>query len=327
MAEFAAVVFDRLGDRVGHWLTMCEPMSVAHYGYIVGELAPGMRDLPAGLRATHNVLLGHGQTVQAFRASEATGEIGLINAMADIRPASYRAADLAAAERANLYYHALYLDPIMRGAYPPELADWFGDSWPEIPDGDLATIATPIDFIGIDYYCASTVAADPGGAGAGGQADEIGAAGPIGAGLARMLELTVVEPTGPFTDVGWEITPDGLTNVLRWLRDRYDGPPIYITEIGAAFSDEPDANGVVDDARRIDYLRDHLVAAHQAIEDGVDLRGCFIWSFTDTYEYNLGYGARFGLVHVDYDTQRRTVKRSGSWYCDVARANALVAGA
>jgi len=325
MAEYATVLFERLGDRVGHWLTMCEPMSVAHYGYVVGELAPGVRDVHAGLRATHNVLLGHGRTVEAFRASGARGEIGIINAMADIRAASDRPEDVAAAERTRAYYHSLYLDPIVRGSYPAELQEWFADAWPAVPDGDLATISTPMDFIGIDPYDGSMVADDPGGAGTGGVADEIGAAGPIGDGLARMLGVRVVPPEGPFTDVGWEITPQGLYNVLRWLHERYEGMPIYITEIGAVFDDTVGADGRVDDPARRDYLRDHLLAAHRAIADGVDLRGCYVWSFTDTWEYNLGYGARFGLVHVDYETQRRTVKDSGEWYAGVARANGFAA--
>jgi len=327
MAEYAAVVFDRLGDRVDHWLTMCEPMSVAHYGYVVGELAPGVRDLHAGLRATHNVLLGHGRAVQAFRASGARGDIGVINGMTDIQPASNSSEDLAAAERTSAYYHSLYLDPMMRGEYPSLLADWFGDAWPEIPDGDLPVIATPMDFIGIDYYCRSVVGHHPAGTALGGAADEIGAAGPIGAGLAQMLQLRVEPPSGPLTDAGWELCPDGLGNVLRWLNDRYPDTPLHVTEIGAAFDDVVGPDGRVDDLRRQEYIRDCLVSAHGAIADGVDLRSCFIWSFTDTWEYNLGYAARFGLVHVDYDTQKRTVKDSGRWFGEVSRTNEVPAPA
>jgi beta-glucosidase len=320
MAEYAAVLFDKIGDRVDHWLTMCEPMSVAHYGYVVGELAPGVRDLHAGLRATHNVLLGHGRTVEAFRASNAKGDIGIINGMADIRPASDDPADVAAAERVNAYYHALYLDPIVRGEYPSLLADRFAGGWPRYRDDDLKVISTPMDFIGIDYYNRSIVAGAEGDV-SGGVAEEIGAAGPIGEGLARILDVSVLPPEGPFSDIGWELTPKGLYNVLRWLRDRYPGMPVHITEIGAAFDDEVAADGTVDDPRRLAYIRDCLVQAHRAIADGVDLRSCFIWSFTDTWEYNLGYGARFGLVHVDYETQRRTVKSSGRWFGQVAQAH------
>jgi beta-glucosidase len=138
-----------------------------------------------------------------------------------------------------------------------------------------------------------------------------------------MLKVRVVPHDGPVTGIGWPITPDGLANCLRWLRDRYDNPPVIITEIGAAFPDEVSDDGSVDDPDRIAYIRDHLVAAHQAIEDGVDLRGCFIWSLIDTFEFNLGYDARFGLIRVDYETQERTIKSSGRWWGEVAAANGL----
>lgn len=325
MADYASVLFERLGDRVDHWLTMCEPMSVAHYGHTVGELAPGIRDFHAGLRATHNVLLGHGRTVEAFRASDAKGRIGIINAMADIRPASHSPDDLAAAERTNAYYHSLYLDPIMRGTYPQVLVDWFDDAWPAVLDGDLETISAPIDFIGIDYYCRSVVAADPTGEARGGVSKEIGAAGPIGDGLAQLLAISVIPPTGPVTDVGWEITPDALTNVLMWLTERYPGTPLIVTEIGAAFDDAVAADGSVDDPGRLAYLQDHVAAAHQAIEQGADLGALFVWSFIDTWEYNWGYTAQFGLVHIDYDSQQRTVKSSWRWLGEVAVANGMPA--
>lgn len=321
LAEYASVLYERLGDRVTRWLTMCEPMSIAHHGHIAGELAPGLRDLYTGLRVGHHLMLGHGRAVEAFRASGAQGEIGIIAAMADIQAASDSDEDVAAAKRTDTHFNGLLLDPIMLGEYPADAVEWLGEAWPEIPDGDLATISTPMDFIGVDYYCRSVVADDPGGAGVGGRAEEIGAAGPLGAGIARLLKIRVLPPTGPLTGVGWEITPESLGSSLRWLRDRYDSPPIIITEIGAAFPDAVAEDGTVDDPQRIAYIRDHLIAAHAAIEDGVDLRGCFIWSFTDTFEFNLGYAARFGLVRVDYETQQRTVKSSGKWYGAVAAAN------
>jgi beta-glucosidase len=324
-AEYAALVYERLADRVTHWLTMCEPMSIAHYGHTVGELAPGLRDIYTGLRVAHHLLLGHGRAVQAFRTSGASGEIGIIQAMADIQPASGEPADVAAAERTDLYFNALFLDAIARGEYPAPMAEWFRDAWPPVADGDLDVISTPIDFIGIDYYCRSVVADDPDGTGVGGGAEEIGAAGPLGAGLARMLKVRAVPHEGAVTGIGWPITPEGLGNCLRWLRDRYNNPPVIITEIGAAFPDEVAPDGAVHDPERIAYINDHLLAAHDAISDGADLRGCFIWSLTDTFEFNLGYDARFGLVRVDYETQERTIKDSGRWWRQVAAANALPA--
>ncbi|WP_028922251.1 glycoside hydrolase family 1 protein [Pseudonocardia acaciae] len=319
--EYTSVVYRRLGDRVTHWLSMCEPMSIAHHGHIVGALAPGMRDLYTGLKVGHHLMLGHGRAVQAFRASGGIGEFGIINAQADIQAASDSDADRAAAERVDTHFNALFLDPIMRGEYPPAAVEWLGEAFPEVRDGDLDIISTPMDFIGIDYYCRTVVADDPDGSGVGGKAEEIGAAGPLDSGMARLLKVRVVAPDGPFTDIGWEITPDSLGNALRWLRDRYDNPPVVITEFGAAFRDEVGPDGAVDDPKRLAYLRDHAAAAHAAIEDGVDLRGIFIWSFIDTYEFNLGYDARFGLVRVDYKTLDRTVKSSGRWWGAAARAN------
>ena len=322
-AEFAGHVFDRLGDRVGHWLTMCEPMSIAHHGHTVGELAPGLQDVYTGLRVAHHILLGHGRVVQTFRESGAKGEIGIIHGIADIQPASDDPGDVAAAKRTDNHFNGLFLDAIMRGQYPEDIVEWWGEAWPDVADGDMEVISTPIDFIGIDYYCRSVVADDPDGSGVGGGAEEIGAAGPLGDGMARMLKVRVVPHEGPETGIGWPITPDGLGNCLRWLRDRYDNPPIIITEIGAAFPDQVAEDGSIDDPDRIAYYRDHLVAAHEAIADGVDLRGCFIWSLIDTYEFNLGYDARFGLIRVDYETLERTIKASGRWWGQVAAANEL----
>ena len=322
-AELASILFERLGDRVIHWLTMCEPMSIAHHGHTVGELAPGLRDLYTGLRVAHHLLLGHGRAVEAFRASNAGGQIGIIHGIADIQPASGAPADVRAASRTDNHFNGLFLDPIMLGRYPSDLVEWWGGAFPEVPDGDLEVISTPMDFVGIDYYCRSVVADDPDGTGGRRRAEEIGAAGPLGERLARMLRVRVIPHGGPVTGIGWPITPDGLGNCLRWLRDRYDNPPIIITEIGAAFPDEVAVDGSVEDRERIGYIRDHLVAAHGAIEDGVDLRGCFIWSLIDTFEFNLGYDARFGLIRVDYESQERTIKSSGRWWGNVAAANGL----
>jgi beta-glucosidase len=322
-ADFASVVFDRLGDRVAHWLTMCEPMSIAHYGHTVGALAPGLQDLYTGLRVAHHLMVGNGRVVQAFRASGAPGQIGVIHALADIQPASDSEADHAAARRTSSHFNGWYLDPIMRGEYPAEMVEWWGEAVPAITDGDMEVASTPIDFIGVDYYCQSVVADDPDAGGAAGRGESIGAAGPLDTGLARMLKVRVIPHEGPTTGIGWPITPEGLYNGLVWLRDRYDGPPVIITEIGSAFPDRVEPDGTVDDPDRIGYIRDHLVAAHRAIQDGVDLRGCFIWSLIDTYEFNLGYDARFGLVRVDYGTQARTIKSSGHWWGQVASRNGI----
>jgi beta-glucosidase len=322
-ARFAAAVYGRIGDRATHWFTICEPQSVAHFGYVLGELAPCIRDLYAGLRATHHLLLGQGLAVQAFRASGAVGEIGNYHALTDIEPASDSPADRAATERVDAYVNTMYLDPIMRGEYPASMRERFEAAWPEVRDGDLAAISEPLDFLGFSYYSHTVVADASGGEAAGGEREieDIGAAGPLDAGVERLLEVRAEAPRPPLTDLGWEIAPQGLTRQLQRVRDRYGEIPLYIGEMGASFEDVVGPGGTVEDPRRIAYIRDHVDAAAAAIAAGVDLRGLFIWSFLDTYEFNLGFTTKFGLVRVDYETQERFVKESGYWFRDLIAAN------
>lgn len=333
-AEYTAVVFDLIGDRATHWFTICEPDAVSLAGYAQGGLAPATRDLYAGLRAAHHVLLAHGRAVEAFRASGASGVIGTSSGVTHIKPASDSEADIAAAERADAYSNGLFLDPVMLGKYPAEIVERFGDAWPEVRDGDLATISAPIDFLGLTYYSTMVVAdgAEPPPAEA--EAALKTAEGPALMGtiielashrdlMAETIDVRVLPPTGPFASgFGFKVDPDGLYQVLTGLRDRYGNPPLYITEVGSAYPDVV-VNGEVDDPERLSYLRDHFIAAHRAIAEGVDLRGCFVWSLLDTWEFFLGFHSRFGLVHVDYETQRRIVKSSGHWYRDVMADNAL----
>lgn len=322
-AEFAGLVFERLGDREGQWMTICEPLSIAFGGYVGGLLAPRIQDIYAGMRAGHHVLLAHGRAVEAFRATGAKGEIGCSTGVTDLQPASERDEDHAAAERVRIAQNALYLDPVIKGVYPSEAIGWYGEAWPEVRDGDLETISTPVDFVGVTYYTARHVADGP-------PPPRLRQAG-VRWGEADESEYdpwldTHTVPRGgqATTGIGWSIDPDGLTRALRWLRDRYGDVPLVVTEVGAAFDDQV-VDGEVDDAARLAYLRDHAVAAHRAIEAGVDLRGFYVWSFLDTWEFWLGCTARFGLVHIDYETQQRTVKSSARWYRDVMAANAVEA--
>jgi beta-glucosidase len=308
-AEFAAVVFDLIGDRASHWFTICEPSAVAYGGYLGGLLAPAMRDVYAGLRAAHHVLLAHGRAVQAFRASGATGQIGTSTDVTDIQPASERPEDVAAAGRYNTFENEFFLDPVMLGSYPAALVERFGDAWPPVLDGDLEVISSPIDFLGVTYYSRQIV-----------RARDASAVDDEDRRLGAMLDVQVSAPSGPVTGLGWSICPDGVSNVLGWLRDRYGNPPIMITENGAAMDDVVE-DGRVEDPERIAYIRDHLIAAHRSIQDGVDLRGWFVWALLDTWEFWLGYQGRFGLIHVDYQTQHRTVKSSGRWFGDVMAHN------
>jgi beta-glucosidase len=308
-AEFAAVAFDLVGDRASHWATVCEPWSIAHLGHTVGELAPGMNDLHAGMRAVHHVNLAHGRAVQAFRASSAKGQIGCHCTTADSQPASASEADATAAARVMDYFTGLYIDPIMKGAYPSEMERLLADAWPPVAEGDMATISTPIDFIGVTYYSGFVVAE-------GATTDD----GSRPNALFQLLDVRLLPTDFPKTSMGWGINPKGIGRVLRWMRDRYGNFPVYVSENGAAFDDVVE-DGRVADPERIAYIRDHLIEAHGAIQDGVDLRGWFVWSQLDTWEYMSGFKGRFGLVHVDYETQRRTVKDSGWWYRDVMAAN------
>ncbi|GLW11376.1 beta-glucosidase [Microtetraspora sp. NBRC 13810] len=323
-ADYAACVYDRLGDRVPRWLTVCEPWSIVHLGHLVGEDGPGVRDLRTALRVGHHLLLGHGRAVQAFRATEASGEIGVSTVMTDIRPASARRPDRDAARRADVYFNRLYLDPILLGAYPEDLPERLRRDWPPVAEGDLATISTPIDFLGVVYYLRLTVAdPEPGGRAAAGELPEglgiaeLAAIDRQETVLADMLNVRVADPAGAVTDTGWEIAPDGLTGVLCAIRDRYGDLPLYVAENGAAFPDTVEADGTIDDTARRSYIHDHLQAAHQAIRAGVDLRGWSVWALLDDPDN------RFGLIHVDHETQHRTIKSSGYWYRDVIAVNGL----
>src|SRR5581483_12115759 len=321
-AEYARIVFDRLGDREGQWMTICEPLSIAGGGWIAGLLAPRIQDLYAGMRAGHHVLLAHGRAVQAFRASGARGEIGTSTGLTDIQPATDSAADVAAAERYRDNQNALYLDPVLLGRYPSEAPGWYGEAWPEIRDGDLEVISAAVDFAGITYYRSMDVAhgqvpderRDDRGRWT--DADEPS--------YDPMVDAhTVPRPGTPMTDIGWPIDPDGLTRALVWFRDRYGDVPVVVSETGGAFDDVV-ANGTVEDPARRAFLRDHMIATHRAIADhGIDVRGFYVWSFLDTWEFWLGCTARFGLVHIDYDTQTRTLKDSGRWYREVIASNGL----
>jgi beta-glucosidase len=293
-AEYATVLFDRLGDRVTHWLTMCEIISFTTQAYFHGRVPPEQADAVKGLLAIHHQLLGQGRAVQAFRAGSTQGEIGNWHFQIPIEPASRSEKDVAAAARMDAFSNGLALDSQLLGEYPRLLVDWYGETWPHeaITEGDMATISTPIDFVGIDYYGKAKIAHD------------------------RHRGADGLNATTSFV----ENASDGLRAGLTSVRDRYGNPPAYIVEIGTAVKDSV-RNGKVNDPKRIAYLRDHLIAAHAAIGDGVDLRGAFIWSLLDGWEFNDGLSLRYGLIHVDYETQHRTIKASGHWYRDVIAAN------
>jgi beta-glucosidase len=301
-ADYAAILTRALGDRVPLWTTLNEPWVVADGGYLNGVLAPGRRDPREAVVAAHNLLRAHGAAVQACRAELRSGQVGLVVNLEPKDPATDEPADLAATARADAYMNRQYLDPAILGTYPDELREIFGAAWRDWPEEDLRLIRQPIDFLGINYYTRSVVRHD--------------------AGSPLTLAAPVRQPESIYTVMGWEVHPTSLTGVLRWVRDRYGEIPLYITENGAAFADPPpDAAGRVDDPLRVRYFREHLLAVHAAIAAGVDVRGYFAWSLFDNFEWSYGYSKRFGIVHVDLETQRRTPKASARFYADVVSSN------
>jgi len=302
-AGYAAAVFERLGDRVHNWITLNEPWVVAHVGHLSGEHAPGHRDLDEALQAGHTLLLAHGLSVQRFREGGHPGKIGITVNLAPQHPRTDSDEDRQAAARATAYGNQWFLDPIYRKRYPEEMLQAFGSRLPDFAPGEWDVVGAPIEFVGVNYYSRGVVENNP---------DD------------PFLKVKGYMPEGaPVTDMGWEIYPQGLWEVLSWVDRRYGRPEMYVTENGAAFPDEVDASGAIRDTRRREYLREHFIQAHRAIQDGVDLRGYFVWSLLDNFEWAFGYSKRFGIIWVDFTAQKRIIKESGLWYAGVTRQNGL----
>jgi beta-glucosidase len=296
-ADYASVLYRRLDDRVKLWATLNEPWVVTDGGYLHGALAPGHRSRFEAPIASHHLLRAHARAVQAYRAV-GRNQVGLVVNIEPKYPASEKAEDQAATRRAEAYMNRQYLDPVFHGRYPAELREVFGEAWPEWPQADFELIRQPIDFLGINYYTRSVVRHDE-------------TAWPLKATAVRQKHST-------HTETGWEVHPQGLADTLMWVRRQYGDIPQYVTENGAAFYDPPAAPaGRVHDPLRIDYLRSHLCAVHDAMRQGVDVRGYFAWSLLDNLEWAHGYSKRFGLVHVDFETLARTPKDSARFYSDV----------
>ena len=296
-ADYAGVMFRRLDDRVKLWATLNEPWVVTDGGYLHGALAPGHKNRFEAPIASHQLLRSHAKAVQAYRAL-GKHQVGLVVNIEPKYPASASPQDLAATRRAEAYMNRQYLDPVFHGRYPEEMREIFGEAWPEWPQQELELIRQPIDFLGINYYTRNVVRHEE-------------TSWPLKAVPVRQTQAT-------YTETGWEVFPQGLTDTLAWIRKRYGDIPQYVTENGAAFYDPPAAPaGRVDDPLRIHYYRAHLRAVHAAIAQGVDVRGYFAWSLMDNLEWSLGYSKRFGLVHVNFETLERTLKESGKFYADV----------
>jgi beta-glucosidase len=300
-ADYARLVAERLGDVVDQWTTHNEPYVVAFLGYALGTKAPGLRDWPTALRASHHLLLSHGLAVQALRATAAlTPTVGIALNLFPTLPASDDPADHDAARRMDGHVNRWFMDPIMLGRYPQDMIEAHDElsgplAWDWIEDGDLAVIAQPLDYIGVNYYCPHRCAA---------------------AGPDQPLALRLVPGPPPRTAMGNAIQPDGLHEMLLRLRRDYAVPRFYVTENGAAFDDPAPVDGRVADPERTAYLRSHLAALARAIADGIDVRRYCAWSLLDNFEWEHGYDKRFGLVHVDFETLERVPKDSALWYRD-----------
>lgn len=295
-ADYAGIVARRLGDRVKHWAMLNEPNVHAMFGHGVGTHAPGLTGLPNLLAAVHHLNLAQGRALQALRAERSDFRLGTVISLQPVRPSSDHDEDRRAADRFDGLWNGACLDPLMKGSYPAALA---ADFAPLTADGDLATMHQPTDYLGVNYYAPMYIGAAPHSL--------------FGANFGSA-------PAGMhFTAMGWPVDPRGLTEELISLRDRYGNPEMYITENGACYDDHVAADGTVHDEDRIAYLRDHLAAARRALAAGVKLRGYFVWSLIDNFEWAEGYSRRFGVVHVDFATLTRTPKSSFAYLASVMR--------
>ncbi|MFF7382183.1 GH1 family beta-glucosidase [Streptomyces griseoluteus] len=295
-AAYAAAVAERLGDRVTHWATLNEPLCSAWIGHLEGTMAPGLTDLTAAVRASYHLLLGHGLATQAIRAAAPGAEIGLVTNLSTVHAATDSPEDVAAAHRQDGHVNRWWLDPVHGRGFPADMVEVYGVELPERP-GDLETIATPLDWLGLNYYMPAHVADDPDGP----------------APYTRAVRREGVPRTG----MDWEIDASGIETLLLRLTEEYGARRIYVTENGSSFPDRVGPDGTVDDPERRAYLESHLAACASAAAKGAPLAGYFAWSLMDNFEWAYGYDKRFGLFHVDYATQARTIKASGRRYAEI----------
>jgi beta-glucosidase len=311
-ADYAAVLYGALHDRVRYWTTLNEPWCSSLLGYVMGVHAPGIREPAQGAAAIHHLLLAHGLALEAMRAVDASRELGIVLNLQPIRPGEPEPGPdlLDAVRRVDGLRNRVWTEPLMRARYPEDVrADLEPFGGLPVRDGDLERISAPLDFLGVNYYSDDLLVRAP------------GRTIPHAPGT---QDVAGRDPGPDRTDMGWPVTPDGLRDLLVSLKARYpDLPPIHITENGVAYDDPVTPDGAIHDTRRIVYLDRHLRALHAAIEAGVDVRAYFQWSLLDNFEWSHGFRMRFGLVHVDYATQARTPRDSAWWYRDVIARNGL----
>lgn len=311
-ADYVETVVRSLGDRVRHWITVNEPWEFAFFGHVLGEHAPGVRSPLAYLPVMHNLLLAHGLALERIRAISPASKVGIALSYTPIFPATESGRDAWSAGVANAFMNHITLAPILKGRYPEIIMKRMRLLLPRIMRGDLDAISRSVDFVGINYYSRERASYRwyvpflktwvTRGTEA---AREPAAAGPLAEGVER-------------TAMGWEVWPEGFSHILRVLREDYGNPPVYITENGAAFEDRL-VEGSVHDGRRVSFLAGYLAALAGSLAEGSDVRGYFVWSLLDNFEWSYGTGKRFGIVYVDFDGQRRIIKDSGLWYRDLIR--------
>jgi beta-glucosidase len=302
--EYADLASCHLGDRVKYWMTFNEPLVSAMVGYLEGRHAPGHRDVDEMLAASHHLLLAHGCAVPVLQGNAHDSQVGIVLNLGCQVPASPSAYDRMAAWRADGILNRWYLDPIAGRGYPQDIVEHYGRPMEFIQDGDMRTIAVPLDYLGVNYYFRNII-----------RSDDIPAVD---------NDTHTVFPNPNLTDMGWEVHPQALYDLLGRLHFDYNFPAIYITENGAAYPDEVNSDGEVDDPLRIDYIRGHLHSVRKAIETGLPIRGYFVWSLMDNFEWSYGYSKRFGLIYVDFETQQRILKSSARWYGGVIAANEVL---
>ena len=302
--EYTDLVSRKLGDRVKHWMTFNEPFVSAWVGHLDGHHAPGHKNVDEMLAAAHHLLLAHGWAVPVIRANVPGSQVGIVVNLGGKVPASNSFADRAAAWREDGILNRWYLDPLAGRGYPLDIVQHYGRPMDFIQADDMGSIAVPIDFLGVNYYTRGVV-----------RSESI----PEAENEARTVFLN----PNP-TEMGWEVYPEGLYEILGRVHFDYNFPKIYITENGAAYPDVIDEMGKVEDPLRIAYIRDHLISVSKAIAAGVPVKGYFAWSLMDNFEWSYGYSKRFGLIYIDFETQDRILKSSAHWYRDVIQSNAVI---
>ena len=303
-ADYAFKMYDVLGDRVKKWITHNESWVAAFLGNAQGVHAPGNTDYALAVRISHNLMLSHAKAVQAYRQSGSkNGQIGITLNLTPVYPASDKPEDMEAVRILDGSQNRWFLEPIFKVIYPEDILSIYQEKYdaPLIRDGDMEYIAgNPVDFLGINYYTRAVVK------------------------KGREDDIEYVRPEGVYTEMDWEVYPDGLYDLLVRIEKDYNSPDIYITENGAAFKDDRITEDRIDDQDRLDYLKNHFEAAYKAIQDGVKLKGYYVWSFMDNFEWAFGYSKYFGIVHVDYQTMKRTPKKSALWYREVIENNGII---